>query len=93
MAISIYNKENLKQIATLSEDNWSLISQLFELEDWLKNLKDLEKGNYIADIGYSSTEDIRDAGDNAFGGGFALGLDSINKLASNNIELWFSVYS
>jgi len=46
-----------KEIAWLCNDSWKLPEQLKELEKWLQENKDISKGDYYADIGFSPRED------------------------------------
>ena len=36
MPINIYKRKNIEKITCLSDDDWELPSQIYELEKWLK---------------------------------------------------------
>ncbi|WP_282019195.1 hypothetical protein [Salegentibacter mishustinae] len=85
MAINIY-KENFESIEYISENNWDLPTQIYELEIWLeKNQKKLQKGKYVADIGFEMRKD-------ANGGGAVLNSKIIKMLNDVGMEIYFSEY-
>ncbi len=86
MPIKIYEEESYREIEFLCVNKWDLPSQFEELKNWLKsNEATLKKGKYVADIGF-------DINQNATGGGGVLEADTMNKLSSLGISLYFSEY-
>jgi len=86
MPINIYSAENHTTIEFLCDDNWSLATQLHELEKWLATKEySLPKGNYIADIGFSIQSE-------ANGGGSVINSNMIKMLANTHMELFLSEY-
>lgn len=93
MTINIYcnaNPDNpYNSITTLGEleDLWDLPSQIYELEQWLEaNIDKLNKGSYVADIGFTARE-------NATGGGAVLNKKMISMLYQIGVEIYFSEYN
>ena len=86
MSINIYKEENFETIKYLSENDWELPTQMDELEKWLeKDGKNLPKGKYVADIGFTIRKD-------ASGGGGVLNLKMIKILNEIGMEIYFSEY-
>ncbi|MEL6440743.1 MAG: hypothetical protein AAFQ80_15995 [Cyanobacteria bacterium J06621_8] len=70
-----------------SEDLWDLPSQIYKLEQWLEtNIGKLNKGSYVADIGFTVRED-------ATGGGAVLNRKMILMLHQIGMEIYFSEYN
>lgn len=75
-----------KSLAWLCDENWNLSAQLFEFERWLETEgKNLSKGSYIADIGFSARPD-------ASGGGGTLSVGAMQTCVTIGMEVWFSEY-
>lgn len=54
MPINIYRYEDKKQIDYLCCELWESPQQIEELEKWITIKKDsMDKGDYVADIGYT----------------------------------------
>jgi len=86
MSINIYKEENFETIKYLSENDWELPTQMDELEKWLeKDGKNLPKGKYVADIGFTIRKD-------ASGGGGVLNSKMIKTLNEIGMEIYFSEY-
>ena len=86
MPVNIYNEENYEEIDFLCEDKWDLPSQLDALEDWLKiKGKLIEKGNYVADIGFEMRK-------NAFGGGGSIDSESMKIMGEIGMNIHLSEY-
>lgn len=80
------SQEKPKSVAWLCDDDWELPAQLFEFERWLeKDGKNLPKGSYIADIGFSLRAD-------ASGGGGTLSVSAMQTLVMVGMEVWFPEY-
>ncbi|WP_166418389.1 hypothetical protein [Cochlodiniinecator piscidefendens] len=83
---TIPTQEKPKSMAWLCDDSWELPVQLVEFERWLeKDGKNLPKGSYIADIGFSPRSD-------ASGGGGTLSVSAMQTLVKIRMEVWFSEY-
>lgn len=86
MSINIY-KENFETIEIISENDWDLPTQIYELEKRLETKgKKLPKGKYVADIGFRVRK-------NANGGGAVLNLKMIKLLNKIGMEIYFSEYN
>ena len=73
-------------IGHLCEDEWEMPKQIAALEDWLNQNKEIiQKGRYVADIGYRPRE-------GASGGGVALSIETMETMVSIGIELFLSEY-
>ncbi len=78
-------KEN-EEVAWLCNEEWELPTQTETLESWLKEEgSKLEKGSYVADIGFSPRP-------GASGGGGAISVESMQIMASIGMELFLSEY-
>ena len=65
---------------------WDLPTQIDELEKWLSiHQADLNKGSYVADIGFTLRED-------ASGGGAVMSKNLIAMLHEVGMEVYFSEY-
>lgn len=85
MPINIYEPEG-NEVAWLSDDDWGLASQVYELEEWLRqNVDKLPKKKYVADIGYVGHKA-------AGGGGGVLTVNCMEMLTSIGMEVWLSEY-
>jgi hypothetical protein len=68
------------------EDAWDLSSQINMLEQWLStHFEDLDKGSYVADIGFTLAKD-------ACGGGAVMSKNLIAMLHKVGMEVYFSEY-
>lgn len=68
------------------EGAWDLSSQIDELERWLiDHREDLDKGSYVADIGFTVRKD-------ASGGGAAMSKNLIAMLHEVGMEVYLSEY-
>jgi hypothetical protein len=89
MPINIFEYSNGKpgdKVAWLCEDDWELPPQIDYLEKWLKeNHIKLDKGPYVADIGFSRRPD-------AAGGGGVLTIETMKIMVSIGMELFLSEY-
>ena len=86
MPISIYNSINDDKIKYLSANIWDLPSQILALQEWLeKEGTKLEKGKYVADIGFDVRKD-------ATGGGGIINSKMIAILAEIGMEIYLSEY-
>ena len=84
MPIHIYNKD--KNLVDLCEDSWDLPGQLSELENWLmEHGTYLEKGSYVADIGFDIRKD-------ATGGGGVINTRMLEILNRIGMEVYLSEY-
>lgn len=73
-------------IGSVAESDWDLPSQIDKLEQWLSmHHKELNKGSYIADIGFTMRED-------ACGGGAVMSKNLITMLHKIGMEVYFSEY-
>jgi len=73
-------------IGHLCEDEWEIPKQITALEDWLnQNMGKIQKGHYVADLGYSPRE-------GALGGGVALSTETMEMMVSIGMELFLSEY-
>jgi hypothetical protein len=89
MPISITRIINgsVEKIAWLCDGEWELPRQIDELKKWLlENRTKLNKGNYVADVGYSPRED-------ACGGGAVLSIQAMRIMVAVDMELYLSEYS
>lgn len=81
-------KEGEKGIALghLCIDTWEMPKQIEALEEWLKeNRGKIQKGKYVADLGYSPRE-------GALGGGTALSIEAMEIMVAMGMELFLSEY-
>ena len=75
-----------EEVAWLCDGKWGLPEQIHFLQKWLKkNHKKLEKGPYVADIGFSPRPD-------AAGGGAVLTVEAMRVMAAIDMELHLSEY-
>jgi hypothetical protein len=86
MPIIIYKTASAKKIASLCDDEWALPPQVDALEAWLKRIKTLPSGDYVADIGFKRRKD-------ASGGGSVLSPEMMRKMAVCRISLFLSEYT
>lgn len=87
MPINIYEQENSKRFQILSEENFELPDQLYDLENWIKDYSNLGKTKkYIADIGFKTRKNVSCGGD-------ILEVNTFKLLAENGIEIHFSEYN
>lgn len=90
MPVQIYcssDEENpFDPVGSVAESDWDLPVQIDELEQWLSmHCKELTKGSYIADIGFTMRED-------ACGGGAVMSKSLITMLHEIDMEVYFSEY-
>jgi hypothetical protein len=86
MPINIYEANSFETIAVISDTDWDLPTQIDELEKWLnKKGKNLQKGKYIADIGFDIRKD-------ASGGGAVISSNMIKILSKIGMEIYLSEY-
>lgn len=75
-----------EEVAWLCGGIWELPAQIISLQKWLKrNHKKLDKGPYVADIGFSSHL-------GAAGGGAALTVETMKIMTAIDMELLLSEY-
>ncbi len=75
-----------EEVAWLCDGKWELPEQIHSLQKWLKkNHKKLEKGPYVADIGFSPRP-------GAAGGGAVLTVEAMKIMAGIDMELFLSEY-
>ncbi len=86
MPIVIYRQKDAKEIAYISDKEWSLPLQVDALNSWLKRKKKMQPGKYVADIGFKIRRD-------AAGGGADLSCEMMRKMANFGITLFLSEYS
>ena len=73
-------------VGGFGDGDWELPSQIEELEQWLTvHGKELDKGSYVADIGFTSRKD-------ACGGGAVMSKKLIAMLHEVGMEVYFSEY-
>ena len=86
MPINIYEAGSYKTIAYISNDEWELPIQMYELENWLNTIgSELSKGKYVADIAFDVRKD-------ATGGGAVINSSMINILSKIGMEIYLSEY-
>ncbi len=92
MPINLVDYTNTKEgekgelIAGLCDDEWEMPAQIQALEEWLtKNKKSINKGSYVADIGFSPRE-------GAAGGGCVITTQVMEIMVSIGMELYLSEY-
>ncbi len=86
MPINIYKQGQEGSITWLCDKDWGLASQVYELEEWLnKNVDNLMKAEYVADIGFSGNKD-------AAGGGGIITIKLMEMLTSIGMEVHLSEY-
>lgn len=66
MPISFYSMDESRPregIAWLCDQNWNIAEQVDYLSDWLKQIEGkIEKGSYVADIGFVTRRDASGGG-------------------------------
>ncbi len=76
----------IETVGGVGEGDWELPSQITELENWLSvHHKELSKGSYVADIGFTLRE-------GACGGGAIMTRQLIAILNEVGMEVYFSEY-
>ncbi|GAB2792486.1 hypothetical protein GCM10027275_41770 [Rhabdobacter roseus] len=86
MPINIYILDSGEKLDWLCDEAWDLPFQIYALETWLMQKgKDLEPGNYVADIGFDIRKD-------AAGGGGVLSSESMAIMGKIGMDLYFSEY-
>jgi hypothetical protein len=88
MPVSIRKQqgEGYSFLASLGDGEWSLAPQIGLLESWMDaNAHELPPGEYVADVGFCWRKD-------AAGGGAALGMDFLKKMADGGFSLFLSEY-
>ncbi len=79
-------KRKHEKVAWLCDDEWELPTQIEALERWLiENGEIIEKGTYVADIGYSPRP-------GACGGGGVISIPAMQMMVSIGMELFLSEY-
>ncbi len=85
MPTKITDKHN-NEVAWLCDEQWELPAQIEALEQWLlQDGKELQKGSYVADIGFSPRP-------GASGGGGVVSLAALQVMVSVGMELALSEY-
>lgn len=88
MPINIFSQssEQNERIAGLCEHSWELPTQIEALEKWLlEHGKRLQKGMYVADIGYSPRP-------GACGGGAVVSITAMQVMVAIGMALFLSEY-
>lgn len=87
MPIKIYNTNKFcSEIDWLCSDSWDLAEQIDCLAEWLNHNKStLEKGNYVADIGFVNRKD-------ATGGGGVITTEMMRVMTDLEMDLLLSEY-
>jgi hypothetical protein len=86
MPINIYSKDTPRKLAYLCDENWRLPDQVDTLESWLnENRAKIERGHYVADIGFTLRED-------ASGGGAAISPEMMRTMTDLGMSLFLSEY-
>jgi hypothetical protein len=85
--VKVYvDDEDHAEVAWLCDDNWRLPDQVEALVEWVQqNRSTLDKGRYVADIGFSPRAD-------AAGGGAAISPEMLRAMADVGICLCLSEY-
>lgn len=78
--------ERGKELDFLCDNEWEMPKQLEALENWLlKNRNKVNKGAYVADIGFSPRE-------GALGGGCVITTSAMEVMLEIGMELYLSEY-
>jgi hypothetical protein len=85
MPIKIYKMPDKEELAWLCDDVWTLPPQIKALHAWLKRQKKLNRGDYIADVGFQWYQD-------ASGGGSIISTEMMNVMSKYGITLFLSEY-
>ncbi|MEM1181475.1 MAG: hypothetical protein AAGM22_24235 [Acidobacteriota bacterium] len=80
------DRENETLAFLEGEDDWCLSTQIGWLRRWLREHRELPKGRYVADIGYSVRK-------GAYGGGEILTVEMLELLLAVGMEIYFSEYA
>jgi hypothetical protein len=87
MPVKVYvDYDNHAEVAWLCDDIWHLSEQVDALAAWLQqNHSTLDRGRYIADIGFSPRPD-------AAGGGAAISPEILRTMGEVGMSLFLSEY-